>query len=347
MRSLTLFIPGLLGPDAPIQPDELPDFPALNWILGRAEIESIQTLSASSHLCQLFGLSKNEDADLPIAAISRLSDDNQPPEGHWLRADPVHVSVDRDGLILLDSTRFHLSQHDALALAAEVNRLLYEKDMALEVPTPYRWYLKLPKPQHLITTPVDLVVGKDVLHYMPKGDDRVTWIQLLNEIQMILHASEINVDRETNKLLPVNSLWLWGIGALPESLKRRWSRVYSNDMLAKGLSMLAATPYEELQSKLPDMDNLPSDFEILITFQQLQKYNYYLDMEGWFEELIELERNYLVPLRQLIRRRRFDEIKIQTDKQALTINKNAGLQFWKPNQNLIAIRQIHSLQKNV
>ncbi|MEM7027236.1 MAG: hypothetical protein AAF410_03290 [Pseudomonadota bacterium] len=338
MRELTLFIPGLLGPDAPIQADELPELPALNWLLGRAEQQSIHTLSACTHLCELFGLGQNNGTDLPIAAISRLSDDNQPPSGHWLRADPVHVSVDRDGLILLDSTRFNLSQHDALALAAEVNRLLDEKGMALEVPNPYRWYLKLPEPQQLKTTPIDMVVGKDVLRYMPTGDDRVTWIQLLNEIQMILHASEINVQRENQKQLPVNSLWLWGIGGLPDSLKRKWSRVYSNDMLARGLSMLAATPYDELQNKLPDMDNLSDDFQILISFQQLQKYNYYLDMEGWFEELIKLENKYLAPLKRMIMRRKFDKVILQTDKLTFTLNKNAGFQFWKSNQNLISIR---------
>ena len=126
MRSLTVFIPGLFGPDIAIHSDDLPSLPALNWFLSRGVCQNIQQVSASYTLCDLFGLPANKSGDYPIAAISRLSDDNQHPEGLWLRADPVHVSADRDGLILIDNNRFALTQSDALALAADIN-LLFEE----------------------------------------------------------------------------------------------------------------------------------------------------------------------------------------------------------------------------
>jgi len=327
MRSLTLYIPGLFGPDTSFQADELPDLPSLSWLLTRAEIEKVNTLSPSTRLCNLFGLHSDAEEDLPIAAISRLSDDNQPPEGMWLRADPVHVSVDRDGLILLDSTRFHLSQHDALSLAAEVNRLLDEHDMALEVPVPYRWYLKLPEAQNLITTPLDMVVGKDVMPYMPRGDDRVKWTQLLNEIQMLLHDSEINAEREVHKQLPVNSLWFWGIGELPTDLERYWSKIYSNDMLTKGLAMVAATPCDELNKQFPFID-------------PKLNFNYYHDSEGWFEALLDLENNYLAPLKLNMKRGMFDEVIIHTDNLTFRLSKNARFVFWKQKETLHSIKQL-------
>ena len=142
MRSLTVFIPGLFGPDIKIHPDDLPSLPALDYFLTRGTHQTLEKKSPSTTLCALFGLFADEGRDLPIAAISRLSDDNQHPEGHWLRADPVHVSADRDGLILIDSHQFVLSQHDALALATDINQLLSPYALELEVPVSNRWYLK-------------------------------------------------------------------------------------------------------------------------------------------------------------------------------------------------------------
>lgn len=339
MRSLTLYIPGLFGPDAPLHQDDLPDLPVLNWFLGRGDRQLMKVSPPSEQLCELFGLEKKADADYPVAAISRLSDDNQPPEGFWLRADPVHVSADRDGLILLDATRFRLSQHDALALAAEVNRVLEPRGMQLEVPVPYRWYIRLSEPQHLITTPIERVVGKDVLPFMPGGDDRIAWIQLMNEIQMTLHAAELNQQREQEKQLPINSLWFWGTGTLPERLERRWSLVMSDDMLARGLAMVAATPFRELPGRYPALDDIDAGFNGLIAFQRLQKYNYYHDLEGWFETLQELENNWLQPLKAELLAKKLDRIVIQTDSMLFTLNSKARYRFWKKQQNLLTFKQ--------
>ena len=306
--------------------------------LSRANQQSIKISPPSYQLCELFGLGKTADADYPVAAISRLSDDNQPPAGFWLRADPVHISADRDGLILLDATRFRLSQHDALALAAGVNQVLEPRGMQLEVPVPYRWYIKLAEPQHLITTPIDMVVGKDILPFMPTGDDRIAWIQLLNEIQMTLHAAEINQQREQERQLPINSLWFWGTGVLPSRIDRNWSWVISDGMLARGLAMVAATPFQELPDYFPELPDIETGFNGLIAFQRLQRFNYYHDLEGWFEALQELDENWLQPLRTELNKKHLDQVTIRTDSMLFTLNSKARYRFWKRKQNLLSFK---------
>ncbi len=54
--------------------------PFLDWFLTKGIHQTIKLNSASYALCELFGLS-SEQGDHPVAAISRLSDDNQHPEG--------------------------------------------------------------------------------------------------------------------------------------------------------------------------------------------------------------------------------------------------------------------------
>ncbi len=339
MRSVTFNVPGLFGPDIAIHPDDLPDLPALNWFLTRAAREPCQAESASYQLCQLFGLAASSGKDLPVAAISRLSDDDQPPQGVWLRADPVHVSADRDGLVLIDSARFNLSQHDALALAAEVNRVLSSKNLTLEVPVPYRWYIQLPESQHLQTTPIDAVVGKDILPYMPTGDDRVAWIQMLNEIQMLLHETNVNLQRQDKKQLPINSVWIWGQGSVPDMIARKWSTVLSDDILAKGLAMLSATPFQELPDRYPKQDNNNSSFSTLIATRSMQRFNHYNDLEGWLEALIEIDKNWLDPLRTELKNNHLDQVNIQTDRMLLAMNRRSRYRFWKKKQTLLSFRQ--------
>lgn len=340
MRSLTVFIPGLFGPDIAIHPDDLPGLPAFDWFLTKGTHQEIKQNSASYSLCELFGLS-SEDGDHPVAAISRLSDDNQHPEGLWLRADPVHVSADRDGLILIDNNRFNLNQRDALALAADINLLLEPYSMNLEIPVPTRWYLRVHEDYKLKTTPLDSIVGKDILPYMPTGDDRINIIQLMNDIQMTLHASDVNKRREQEKELPINSVWFWGYGELPKIIDRHWSFVASDEMLAKGLSMIAATPFEELSESYNDLKDKGASYNGLVVLNSFQKFSYYHDLEGWLEALLSIESNWFVPLLNALKRKQLDQLTISTDINSIKLDSYSRYKVWKKQKSL------HSFKNNL
>ncbi len=329
MRSLTVFIPGLFGPDIAIHSDDLPSLPALNWFLSRGVCQNIQQVSASYTLCDLFGLPANKSGDYPIAAISRLSDDNQHPEGLWLRADPVHVSADRDGLILIDNNRFALTQSDALALAADINLLFEPYGITIEVPVETRWYLRVSENYEIKTVPVDSIVGKDILPFMPTGDDRINVIQLMNDIQMTLHNSDVNKRREEEKQLPINSVWFWGYGELPKIIDRHWSFVYGDEMLAKGLAMVAATPFEVLPDSYENIENKGSSYNGLIVINAFQKFSYYHDLEGWLEALMNAESNWFMPIWNALNSRQLDEFIIRTDMNSIFLDKKSRFKFWK------------------
>ena len=51
---------------------------------------------------------------------------------------------------------------------------------------------------------------------MEQSKQKLPWYRLINEIQMFMHGHEINQKRLENGLLPINSLWCWGGGQLPE-----------------------------------------------------------------------------------------------------------------------------------
>ncbi len=338
MRSLTIFMPGLLGPDMAIHPDDLPDLPALNWILTKGGHQSQTTVSASYSLCELFGISVAADNDFPVAAISRLTDDNQYPDGFWLRADPVHVQADRDGLILIDNNQFTISQHDALVLSADIHSLLDAHDLALEVPVPTRWYLRIKEDLKIKTTPIDAVTGQTVLPFMPDGDDRLNLRQLMNDIQMTLHNAELNKQRVQEHKLPINSLWFWGYGALPKRVERQWSFVCSDEILAKSLSMIAVTPFTALPDNYLALDKKDVSYKGLIVINACQKYSYYHDLEGWLEALLFYEANWFQPLITALKRNELDQLHIKTDMNYIRLDQSSRYKFWKKKQNIHACK---------
>ena len=339
MRSLTVYIPGLFGPDIAIHPDDFPSLPSLNWMLSKGNHHISRSTSASYDLCELFGLIAKEENDLPIAAISRLIDDNQPSEGVWLRADPVHVRADRDGLILIDNNQFTISQHDALALASDINIILRPYELELEVPGPYRWYLRIKEELKIRTTPVDSIIGRDILPFMPSGDDCSNLIRLMNDIQMTLHNSDVNKKREQEKMLPINSLWFWGCGALPKNIEHQWSFIASDEILAKGLAMISATPFNDLPDKYSEIRNMNISYNKLLVINAFKKFSYYHDLEGWFEALVTYEENWFSPLRDALMRREIDQLHIKTDVSVINLSKGSRYKVWKKQKNIYKIKQ--------
>ena len=334
MRSLTFFIPGLFG-SGNAYPDDFPNAPGLHWFVNKGRYQAVKRNSFSHSLCELFGLSGNDDHDQPIAAITRLVDSNQYPDGIWLRVDPVHVNADGNRLKLTDSSQFTLTQHDALAFAAEINSLLKPYNLELEVPCSTRWYLKFNDDYHLKTKPIDSVIGQNILPFMPSGDDKINFVQLMNDIQMILHDFPINTNREEEKKLPINSVWLWGYGKLPDILDRNWSFVFGDEILAEGLSMLSATPFSKLPQKLDDIHSKQSNYINLIVISDFDKFRYYYEFDEWVEILMNYEINWFTPLYEAIKRNDLDEVRIETDINSITINKNTKYNFWKRKKRFI------------
>ena len=241
MLSITLLVPGLFDAEYEEQGQDS-ELPALELLLARGNRRIINPMPYTASLCDLFQCDYAADEDIPMAAIGRLIDGEQKPEGYWMRADPVHLHADQKSLNLVDANSLALTQHDALALAASVRRSFTELGWELEVPVPGRWYVKVKEKPRIRTTEIFSVIGRNIQEFMPSGEDSATWNRLMNEVQIQLHNADINQLRAEREELPVNSLWFWGCGELPGLIERRWTRVYSDDNSTMGLSMLSNTP---------------------------------------------------------------------------------------------------------
>ena len=335
MESITFLLPGLLGSFPGLPKKERPVYPGIERIISRGSSHHFQGRSYYEDLCEHFNIEKSDTRDLPIAPLTRLVDGVDRPEGVWVRADPVYLAAGRSGLVLFPPAKLSLTQHDAVVLAATLEEVFREKGWALEVPFTNRWYLRLPHVPAIRTTEIDYVVGREIRHFMPEGQDKDEWITLLNEVQMVLHECDLNLEREKRGLYPVNSLWFWGAGELPAIITRQWSVVYTDDPVARGLAMLSAT-------KCPD---LPGDIGILINDQEIRgdvlvastRLMAYTgdDLEEWLQVISELDNTWFQPVLSAISQGRLHALTIDTGEFQIVFDRRSLHKFWRRHRSVV------------
>ncbi len=189
-------------------------------------------------------------SSIPVAALTRALDLDDGDDAQWLRCDPAYVVADAVTLRLLACGNLALSRAEAEALAQPLKPLFGDAGFPLEVVRPDRWYLrcareaKLPK----FSLPDD-ALGDDLACHMPEGDNAVRWRGLLNEAQIILTQHPLNAQRIQRGLPPVNSVWLWGAGVLPQWVKSDFGRVLSDDETVVALARRAGAAVSPLPAE--------------------------------------------------------------------------------------------------
>ncbi|MDH3514986.1 MAG: hypothetical protein OEM83_08995 [Gammaproteobacteria bacterium] len=271
---------------------------ALETLLSRAEVIDRGIPSGYEEgLFALFDLTRQDNTDLPVAAVTRMFDMGVIDNDWWLRADPVHLSLDRDRLILADARRLEVTPQDADSLVAEVMEVFKEDGWLLKAPHPERWYLKPQQPPKLTTSSLSQVVGRDIHGFLPRGPDDKAWHTILNEIQILLHAATVNAEREKNGKLPINSLWFWGSGRLPRIAPVSWTRVWSNEPVTLSLAKLSGTAGAARPGSYADWRRQADrPGEDLVILDDAHGASLHADAEDWNQTLTRLEQNWLAPL---------------------------------------------------
>ena len=205
-----LVVPGLL--EAP----QAARLPALELLLARGRASAADAQGYASWLGEAFGVEP-----LPAGALTACAD------GFWLRADPVHLRLVRDSMVLVPVAG--LQPAEAEQLVATLNRH-FAGTHEFRCPHPDYWVVRT-APAPIATQPAQDLAGEDIDKHLPGAP----WTALLNEIQMALHEHPVNEGRE----LPVNSVWLWGAGELPRIVASPWRSVSAAEPLALGLARAA------------------------------------------------------------------------------------------------------------
>ncbi len=182
----------------------------------------------------------------PMAALTREYDVKDAANYSWLRADPAHVRAEMGVVRLLSCGDLGLTQVESDELIKPLKIIFGDVGFPLSAPNPSRWYLMLPKESKLPTflTP-EAAIGADIFSQFPVDEVAKRWRALLNEAQITLHNHPLNAERIKKGLLPVNSLYFWGGGILPDQVKFYADKVISDDVAIQSLMLHAGLGHAE------------------------------------------------------------------------------------------------------
>lgn len=329
-----LLIPGLFPPFRPetrLAVRAIP-LPALTTLLARGSTKALTANNMTTWLCQSFGVEKKHD--WPMAACTLLADGGAPGNDFWLQAEPVHLQLQRDKLILADAGNLGITQEEALSLTASLNEHFSSDGLHFVQTRPDRWHLRLAQlPTHLKTHPLETAIGRNIRNILPAGPDGVRWHGILNEVQMLLHRHPVNEAREQRGLLPVNSIWPWGGGILPQRLRSHFSHVWANDALARGLALVADTACADTpKSATAWLQANQARSHHLIVLDALQNPSLHGDFTLWKENLLRLEEDWFKPLRHALSHDKFSRLTLYTfnggQAQSFSVNRPNLWKIW-------------------
>jgi hypothetical protein len=179
----------------------------------------------------------------PSAALSRCAETgiDDARSGAWLRADPAWIRPDINGARLLATgSALDIGDDDVAALLPALRPVFGDTGFLLDAPHPARWYLRLPPGSHCPDLPSpEAALGEDVFDHLPQGAPGRRWRALQTEAQVVLHNHPRNQARQASGRAPVNALWLWGAGTLPDAVSSAATTLYSDDPELRGAARLA------------------------------------------------------------------------------------------------------------
>jgi hypothetical protein len=257
-------------------------------------------------------------AGLPSAALTRTLDAADAAEGAWLRADPCYVRPDLTTVRLLAAGDLGQSIAETAALLQELKPLFGDSGVPIDAPTPARWYLAGSAGSDFPDCPPpEEILGDDLKLHWPQGAAGKRWRLLLNEAQVVLHNHPVNAARIARGAVPINSLWFWGAGPLPGSVRSRCARVMTRDPVLIALTRLAGSVDEPFD---------PAALEAALRSAGSDDLG--IDLRSARAGV--LERDWLRPLDALLRRGDCEAIELAfVSGQRVTVRARHRRRFWR------------------
>jgi hypothetical protein len=286
----------------------------------------------------------------PSAALSLLGEGGEPGASAWLRADPVHMRVDRDQLLIDAQSAASLNHDDAAMLLAMLNAHFAHDGMLFRATVPQHWYVQAGQSLDATFTPLREAEGRNADSVRPTGADALAWQRNANEAQMLLHEHPVNIAREARGENAINSVWFWGAGALPPPPQFRFRQVWSDEPVARGLALLASIPVAAAPLSAAhwlERETASGDAgRYLVVLDTLRETARERGIDAWRSALTDFERLWFQPLLDALRSDSIGMLTLHalTPHCAVSAETIRGdlVKFWRRTKPLAAYAGLHA-----
>ena len=261
--NIDLIIPGLF--DLPV--DALDSsflkykLPALNQLLRFGRGYRNQAFDLDSMLIDSMGW--DDLQALPFAQAYASKETRNSDRNLLFRA--IHLKADMYSAIVLPLDNNKVNNDDISIIINDLKDL-FKVDCDITEVKNGLWLMHLSQCTPAQHYPHFLsIIGRKADPYIEQSRQALPWYKLVNEMQMFMHQHDINHDRQASGLLPINSLWLWGAGNLPEFTVNniKW---YCDDELLRqfaSVSGLNCANLDEVQAHEFSSDSVIVDIALL------------------------------------------------------------------------------------
>jgi hypothetical protein len=329
VSTLTIYYPGLLGPDVQLHNLDSKDWPDISQVSGLCEVLSHGTVTAvtkqevEARILECLGVEFNPEQGLPVSHF-RASQYEMEAENIWC-IDPVHVAVDRDEAVLLANMSLNIDEHEARSLIDDLNRHFESDGLQIHYHKPHQWLLT--GNIDLQTCSLSRTMFRDINCFEPTGKDEKKWRVLINEVQMLLHAHPVNELRGSKGVETINSLWLWGKGK-PEAISTTSKTVLADNLLVEDVARTTGVACHSLSVQFAG--HLAQSQDMVMIFTNQLPVIWRKDVFGWFEHLKHFDRDYLEPSLNLLRQEKIDQLVVLSDTLQIKLDqKNLKQHFWQ------------------
>jgi hypothetical protein len=286
-----LALPGLFGAGAATR------LPALELLLARGR-RARMPRGGGFHawVREAFDLG---EGPLAAGALTILGCGGDAGDACWVRADPVHLQLMRDRMLVVPPQAFELPREEADAMCEALNRH-FAGTLEIAAVQPRRWSARLREDGAIeAREPLEMAGAQVSIELATR------WHALANEAQMVLHTHPANEAREARGAFAVNSLWLWGAGRAPKGARCAWRSVAADDPVVLGAARLAGARAHALPRTGAEwLERLPQEGRHLAVPEALRAPVALGDADGLRAALESLERDWFAPLLAALRAKR-------------------------------------------
>ena len=272
--------------------------------------------------------------DLAAAAPARIAAAAATGRGigtPWI-ATPLELSVHRSGTHLEHRGILRLALAELTALAHAFKEAFGPSGLAL---TP------LPSGDFLLETPGIAAVptleparwaGGDVAVALPRGAAAAPLRRFLSEVEMWLHAQELNDTRRRRGDPPVTTLWPWGATGEPEPPERRATRgtplAFGSEAYLRGLWQLLGSECRGLPERFEDVASAAGAAGAVLIVDvgaELER-----DAESTLADAMSrLDARFVSPSLEALRRGEVDGVTLIANDTLVRLRRHSHLRVWR------------------
>jgi hypothetical protein len=197
------------------------------------------------------------------------------------RADPVHIALGRESLVVLSLHDAPLLEDQADALLAAATELCADAQCELQR-VGSEWFMLGAQSWSLRPPPLTAMAGAPLPLPDANSAGALQWSRLHNAIQMRWHAHPVNDAREARGLPAVNGLWLHGGGTWKTLSRMPWLRIHSSRAELRGAALAAG-----LQAGA--FDTAP-DCDALLVWDDALRARLNADWPAWLAAMASIDR---------------------------------------------------------